>query len=222
MGTQVLNIAKVFGAKWWIVYSFLWLVSCTSEQKEVPYYNSPDLTPTWCMSSSVSDEHQIADFEFTNQEGKQFGSRNLEGKYYVANFFFTSRPSICPRMTENLKTVANHFSGDADVQLVSFSVTPNIDSVQRLKTYHSGKGLSDRWNLLTGSQAKIYDLSRRSFFVEEEIGFSKDSSDFLHTERCVLVDRDQHIRGVYNATVALDMERLIADIEWLKKEETDG
>jgi protein SCO1/2 len=185
----------------------------------VPYFHTPDLSPVWSYDNYTGEKHHIAPFTFTNQDGEAFGSQNLEGKIYVANFFFTSCPSICPEMTNNLSTVEDAFAGDADVSLISFSVTPDIDSVPRLKDYHQGKEMGQNWNLLTGNQAKIYELSRRSCFVEDEIGFNKDSSDFLHTERCMLIDKNKHIRGVYNATVALDMQRLIDDIRALKEEE---
>lgn len=219
MVTQELNIARVYGATWLTVINLLVFSSCSQKELDVPYYNTPDLSPTW-SADHEKQVHKIAAFEFTNQDGEAYGSKDLDGKVYVANFFFTSCPSICPKMTNNLKVVADYFQDNKDFAVVSFSVTPDIDSASRLKDYHKGKGLTEGWNLLTGNQADIYKLSRQSFFVEEEIGFNKDSSDFLHTERCVLVDTDKHIRGVYNATVALDMERLIEDVNVLLGEPT--
>ncbi|MBO6516460.1 MAG: SCO family protein [Bacteroidia bacterium] len=216
MGIQESNIVKAFGVRWWIICSILPLVSCTTKEVRVPYYHTPDLSPTWSLDGGDT-VHTIESFSFTNQEGKPFGSANLTNSIYVANFFFTSCPSICPKMTSNLTTVATYYEDVEEVKLISFSVTPDIDSVPRLKAYHEGKGLSANWNLLTGNQSDIYRVSRQSFFVEEEIGFNRDSSDFLHTERCILVDQNHQIRGVYNATIALDMDRLVEDIEILRK-----
>ncbi len=220
MAMQVLNIARVYGATWLLVCSLiLTTTSCEKKVLSVPYFHTPDLSPVWSYDNYTGDKHHIAPFLFTNQDGEDYGSQNLEGKIYVANFFFTSCPSICPKMTNNLSAVEQAFKDDSQVALISFSVTPEMDSVSRLKDYHEGKEMGENWNLLTGNQAKIYELSRRSFFVEEEIGFNKDSSDFLHTERCMLIDKNKHIRGVYNATVALDMQRLIDDIHALKAED---
>jgi protein SCO1/2 len=161
--------------------------------------------------------HAITDFQFYDQNGDSYGSDSLISTIYIANFFFTSCPSICPTMTRNLTKLQDKYADD-DFRLVSFSVTPDMDSVPRIKEYHQAKNLKSNWHLLTGDKSEIYQLSRKSFFVEEEIGFSKDSSDFLHTERCILVDQNGYIRGVYNATLALDMDRIIEDIEILKKE----
>ena len=217
---QESNIVRVYGVRLWAICSLIWLTGCSSNELKVPIYNSPDLTPVWSETDQIMKEHRVEGFAFTNQNGESFGSKELDESYYVANFFFTSCPSICPRMTENLKVVANHFVEDSEVAIVSFSVTPGLDSVSRLKDYHEARELTPNWHLLTGNQAEIYKLSRQSYFVEEEIGFSKDSSDFLHTERCLLIDKQRRIRGVYNATVALDMERLVTDIELLKASET--
>lgn len=218
MGMQVLNIVKVFGLKFGIACSILLITSCNQPNATVPYYFSPDLSPTWELESNSSEDHHIDNFDYTSHLGGAFGTKDLVGKYYIANFFFTSCPSICPKMTANLKEVAEAFEQNESVRLVSFSVTPEIDSVSRLEEYHDRFNLPENWFLLTGNQSDIYHLSRHSFFVEEEIGLSKDSSDFLHTERCMLVDREGRIRGVYNATVALDMERIITDLTLLLKE----
>ncbi|PCJ65199.1 MAG: SCO family protein [Bacteroidetes bacterium] len=195
---------------------FILIFSCTSKDQKVPYYFTPDLSPTWDTTNYKGKKHTIESFSLVNQDGKVYGSDSLENRIYVANFFFTSCPSICPMMTKNLLIIQDEYFGES-VRLISFSVTPEMDSVERLKEYHEAKGLKSNWNLLTGNQTYIYDLSRQSFFVEEEIGLSKDSSDFLHTERCILVDHQGYIRGVYNATLALDMDRLMEDINLLRK-----
>lgn len=118
-------------------------------------------------------------------------------------------------MSNNILEVARHYVESDRVQIVSFSVTPDIDSVPKLKQYHEIYAMGKHWNLLTGNQNDIYKLARHSFYVEEEFGLSLDKDEFLHTERCILIDENGHIRGVYNATVALDMERIIDDIDLL-------
>jgi protein SCO1 len=217
MEIQESNIVKAFGRKWWILSSCITLLACSPTKSTVPYYFTPDLSPTWSLKTDAELLHTISDFSFVNQDGNAFGSEQLKSKTYVANFFFTSCPSICPKMTNNLSKISMKYSNAEDLALVSFSVTPDMDSVPVLRDYHAAYDMPTNWHLLTGNQTDIYNLSRQSFFVEEEIGLSKDSSDFLHTERCVLVDSNGYIRGVYNATVALDIERLIDDIEFIRE-----
>ena len=155
---------------------------------------------------------------FTNQNEEDFGSMDLVGKIHVANFMFTSCTNICPIMTTNMTKIENEFENDEGVQLVSFTVTPWIDSPELLKRYKKEfTQNSSNWNFLTGDKKKIYKLARESYFAEEEIGFTKDSSDFLHTEHFLLVDKKLRIRGIYNGTLKLEMMQIIEDIKTLKK-----
>ena len=102
--------------------------------------------------------------------------------------------------------------------MVSFTVTPWIDNPNLLKRYKKEFTLnSSNWNFLTGDKRKIYKLARESYFAEEEIGFTKDSSDFLHTEHFLLIDKKMHIRGIYNGTLQLEMRQIIDDIKTLKR-----
>lgn len=188
------------------------MLACSQEEK-VPYYNTADLTPSWKNSD---EKHTIADFSFTNQNGTTVTNSTFEGKYYVASFFFTVCPGICPKINANMKTVADRYAENDMVKFISHSVTPYVDSVPKLKEYAEMHHInSSQWHLVTGGKAEIYKLARRSYFAEEEIGFNADSTEFLHTERFVLIDKNKQIRGVYNGTVALEMERLITDIDLL-------
>jgi protein SCO1 len=218
MEMQASNIVKASGLKFWTLCSLVLLAACAKQKAQVPYFFTPDLSPTWTLNDSEQNDHQIAHFEFTDQDGQTFGSKQLKGKVYIVNFFFTSCPSICPTMTKNLSVIDKSFAKSNKIVLLSFSVTPELDSVRKLKEYHNTCEMSTNWHLLTGNQTEIYDLSRKSFFVEEEIGLSRDSSDFLHTERCMLIDQKGRIRGFYNATVAMDINRLADDIELILEE----
>ena len=121
-------------------------------------------------------------------------------------------------MTTNMTEIEKAFKDDSTVQIVSFTVTPWIDNPDLLKRYKEEYTMnSSNWNFLTGNKNKIYDLARKSYFAEEEIGFTKDSTDFLHTEHFILVDKKLRIRGVYNGTLRLEVEQLIKDINLLKK-----
>lgn len=195
------------------------IVSCQKQEAKtkLPFYNSADFTPEWIEKSDPRYDqiHTIADFNFTNQEGRAISNKTLEGDIYVADFFFTICPSICPKMTSNLSRIQEGFSSN-DVKLVSYSVMPWADSVSVLKNYADVKGIdSSQWHLLTGETEAIYDLARQSYFAEKEIGLDKTSDEFLHTENFILVDQLGRIRGVYNGTLQLEMTRLSQDIKTL-------
>ena len=220
---------RITNCDWNIVFGvvcFVLLISCNNtapktESTALPYYNSPDFTPYFIndtneVSSKIT--HTIANFSFTDQDGKKITNEDVKGKIHVADFFFTSCGSICPKMTAQLKRVQSAFENDDKVVLLSYSVTPWLDSVSRLKKYAEHKGVdSKHWHLLTGKRSEIYSLARRSYFAEEQTGYSKDSSEFLHTEHFILVDQSGRIRGVYNGTLPLEAERLISDIKELEK-----
>jgi protein SCO1/2 len=188
----------------------------------LPYYNQPDFTPIFIYNNSDIHKkitHQINDFSFLDQDSVMVTQKTIEGKIHVANFIFTSCGSICPVMTQNLKIVSDSLKNDSSLILLSYSVTPWIDKPFVLHKYKTRNGIQNpNWHFLTGDKKDIYKLARQSYFAEEDIGFSKDSSEFLHTEHFVLVDKSKRIRGIYNGTLRLEMEQLIDDIKTLKKE----
>jgi protein SCO1/2 len=199
------------------------LINCSSKQKTaaLPYYNTPDFTPHFINATAAAKEidHTIADFSCKDQEGTTITQKNIEGKIHVANFFFTACGSICPKMMGNLKAAYEPFKTDSNIVFLSYSVTPWKDPVEKLKLYAANNAIDlHNWHLLTGSKADIYKLARTSYFAEEDFGFSRDSSQFLHTEHILLIDKQKRIRGIYNGTLQLETEQLAKDIEMLKKE----
>lgn len=205
-------------------YALLAILVSTSCGKKVkqalPYYNTPDFTPIWIENSEAAKPlHQVGSFTCTDQQGNMITEKTMEGKITVVSFFFTSCGGICPKIVNNLKTVDGRFSTNGKVQLFSYSVTPEIDTLERLQWYEQKNDLQSlSWHLLRGNKSEIYKLARQSYFAEEEMGFTKDSTDFLHTEHVLLIDPQRHIRGVYNGTIALDAERLADDIRILSAE----
>ena len=162
--------------------------------------------------------HKIAPFSMTNQNGNRITERDYLGKIYVADFFFTTCPSICPKMTANMGQLQNEFLEDPQVKFLSYSVTPQIDSVAQLKKYALEKGVVDsKWNLVTGDKKEIYTLARKSYLAVKE---DDDAGpfDMIHTENFILVDPEQRIRGFYDGTDLEAMQSLIADISILKEE----
>ncbi len=190
--------------------------------QQLPYYDTPNFTPIFLHNQQDATQkirHTIAPFAFTDQHGQRITDEDIAGKIHVANFIFTSCGSICPVMTKHLKLVQAAFRNDTSVVLLSYSVTPWIDSVARLKKFAIINNIdSPNWHLLTGSQRDIYTLARRSYFAEEDLGFTKDSTQFLHTEHVLLIDKNKRIRGIYNGTLQLEAEQLIQDIRQLGKE----
>lgn len=199
-------------------------VSCRHKQagNALPFYNTPDFTPVWLTPAddAYKSIHTITPFSLTNQLGQTVTNRQLKGKIYVANFFFASCGSICPRMMDNLDDVQQAFLHDNRVQLVSHSVTPMRDSVPVLLKYAADHHINNnKWWLLTGDKDKIYTLARKAYFADDETGYNKTTDEFLHTENVLLIDHAGRIRGVYNGTLKLEMLNLISHIKLLEKEQ---
>jgi protein SCO1/2 len=199
-------------------------MACSSTQeKRLPYFNTPDFTPHFINDErEVVDQifHQIDSFRFTDQDNQTITQSVIEGKIHVANFVFTSCGSICPVMTDHMKLVDKAFGNDSELVILSYSVTPWIDDVPRLKEYATRNNIETKnWHFLTGKKSDIYTLARQSYFAEEDLGFTKDSTEFLHTEHFLLVDKSKRIRGIYNGTLELDIRQLIDDIKLLKAED---
>ena len=201
--------------------NFIWmlgfLAACSQENK-LPYYHTSDFTPLWKGENHFSTDtlHTIADFQFTNQDGGVVNNKTFEGKIYVADFFFTICPGICPKLTSNMNKVAEAFKDNPNIMFISHSVTPDIDSVAQLKKYALKHHIqAGQWQLVTGKKEDIYSLARQSYFAEREIGFQYSSQEFLHTEHFILIDQQGHIRGIYNGTLELEADRLIDDIQVL-------
>ncbi len=162
--------------------------------------------------------HKIAPFSLTNQNGLTVTEKDYMNKIYVADFFFTTCPSICPKMTANMGLIQENIKTDNQVLLLSFSVTPEIDSVQQLKSYAIEKGVIDsKWNLLTGNKKEIYELARKSYLVVKTDG-NGGEHDMIHTENFILVDPEKRIRGFYDGTDINAMDELLSDIKVLQME----
>ena len=198
--------------------SFILIVSCKEKQPQLPYYDTVDFTPKWEISNEKTF-HKIRPFKLINQENQMFTEKDMEGKICVADFFFTTCPGICPKMTKSMADVQKEFIIDNEIMLLSHSVTPEKDNVAVLKKYAKEKNVNfKRWKLLTGNKAEIYELGRKYYFVEEEEGIEKGNDIFLHTENFILIDKQRHIRGIYNGLDLNSIRNLIRDIKILKAE----
>jgi protein SCO1 len=157
--------------------------------------------------------HTISNFKLTDQNGNIITNDSLNGKIYVANFFFCSCRSICPKMTNYMHLLQNAFHADNRIEFLSHTVDPENDSVPVLRQYAEQHNIDgNQWHLLTGSRKELYDLSKTSYYL----GAASDSPDnFEHSEKFVLVDNNRIIRGYYNGTDSLEVVKLKNDISYL-------
>ncbi len=207
------------------IFALLIVVSACSDSQNnsrvdtLPFYEDASFTPSWLTphSKEANAFHAIPVFSLTNQHGDSITEKSINGKITVVDFFFTTCPGICPKMTTNMAVLQDSFMNNDHVVLLSYSVTPEIDSVPTLAAYAERKNItSPNWHLLTGDRKQIYDLGRKAYFVEEDLGETKSDEDFLHTENFVLLDGDRHIRGIYNGLNKAAIQQLVADIRTLK------
>ena len=189
-------------------------------QEKLPIYQ-PAMVNYELVDSSlqhIKKYHKIAPFSLINQNGLNITDNDYSNKIYVADFFFTTCPSICPKMTANMGLIQEDIITDNQVLLLSFSVTPEIDSVAQLKRYAIEKGVIDsKWNLLTGDKKEIYELARKSYLAVKTSGDGGEH-DMIHTENFILVDPEQRIRGFYDGTDTTAMDELLSDIRVLQEE----
>ena len=186
-------------------------------EKTLPIFNPVDVNPELVDSTvqHIGKYHTIADFSFTNQNGKTITQKDYEGKIYVADFFFTTCQTICPIMTTNMTEVQKAFSKNPKVMILSHTVTPEIDSVPVLKQYALKQNVDDsKWNMVTGDKKDIYYIARKSYLAVKT-GKPEEMYDMVHTENFVLVDTKRRVRGFYDGTKKEDVQRLIEDINWL-------
>ena len=207
----------MFRSKPFFLLLFIFISCDEVSKKQLPIYNPTDFNPKLVDKSirNVSDNHRVKDFNLINQNGIKVSSKDYENKIYVVDFFFTSCPSICPIMTNNMLLIQEEFIQNNNIMLLSMSVTPEIDNVEVLKKYAIEKGVIDsKWNITTGSKKHIYELARKSFFAVLDKG-DGGLQDFIHTPNFILVDTKKQIRGIYDGTVENEISRLIQDINIL-------
>ena len=195
-------------------------------RKNLPIITPRDVNPELVDSlvQHIGYNHKIAPFAFTNQNGKTVTNKDYEGKIYVADFFFTTCQTICPKMTDNMVWLQDKIKDNPKVKLLSHSVFPDEDTVEVLKNYAKEKGVIDsKWNLVTGDQREIYKIARQSYLVVKT-GKPEEMYDMVHTENFVLVDQKGRIRGFYNG-LNIDkkvkdeknLTQLLEDIEFLSE-----
>lgn len=221
-----------FFKKYRIFFIVLFLLSATiitlfyfalKPQKTLKIYNPADVNPEMVDTTVqyVKKYHTIEDFSFTNQNGKTITQKDYEGKIYVSDFFFTTCPSICVPMGENMAWLQEQIKDNPKVMLLSHTVMPDIDTPEVLKAYAVKKGVIDsKWNLVTGDKKDIYYIARKSYLAVKTTD-SSELYDMVHTENFVLVDAKRRIRGFYDGTKPEEVKRLLEDINYLSAEKSE-
>ncbi|MBA6315649.1 SCO family protein [Cellulophaga baltica] len=193
----------------------------TSRVESLPFYKEASFTPHWITPNTPEEKafHKIPDFKLVNQLGDTLTQQNFDNKIYITDFFFTSCPGICPQMTNSMVALQEKFKNDPNILFLSHSVTPTIDTVEELAKYAKRFGvISNKWHLVTGDKTEIYNLGRNEYFLENDLGVPKDINDFLHSENFLLIDKNKHIRGIYNGLNRASMAQLVVDVQALEKE----
>ncbi len=190
---------------------------CQTSNKQLPVYNPSDFNPELVDRNmlNTSENHTVTDFELMNQNGKLITQEDYNYKIYVVDFFFTSCPTICPIMTNNMVKLQDKFMDNDEIMFLSVSVTPEIDSIPVLRKYAADHGVIDsKWNITTGDKKHIYELARKSYFSVVEQG-DGGLQDFIHTPNFILVHKKKQIRGIYDGTDNSEIHRLMDDIKIL-------
>jgi protein SCO1/2 len=203
------------------VFLILIFINFASSSHTLPVFFAYDSTETE-RGYIITDAHTIPHYQLTDQTGALFNSVTQDSKFKVYDFIFTRCGGICPQMTSQLVRVQEAFKNDKDVVLISMSVDPENDSSEVLMHYASEyKAIPGKWFFLTGKKDSIYTLGQNQFFLTAKQN-ENDLTDFLHSDKVVLVDKKGWIRGYYNGTEEKDVDRLITEIKVLQKIERDG
>lgn len=195
-----------------------------SKEKRLPFINPIDISEEMVDPEllRVGYGHRIGNFSFTNQDGKIVTQKDVQGKVFVAEYFFTTCQTICPIMNKEMQRIHEAYKKNDKVKILSFTVNPEVDTVEQMKRYaNKHKAESKNWHFLTGEKSRLYELARKSFFVlkpAESQNLGDVGNDFIHTNNFVLIDQEMRIRGYYDGTKKKEVDQLIIDIDILLNE----
>ena len=178
----------------------------------LPFYGEKELA----ANGKDTLYHAIPSFQFINQDGDSITDKTYDGKIYVVDYFFSTCKSICPKMASELIRVQKKFSyTNGLVQILSHTVNPENDSVPVLKAYANMVHADAKmWNFVTGEKKKLYDIARNGYLLNALEG-DGGADDFIHSELFILIDKEKHIRGIYDGTKIKEVSNLIDDIKVL-------
>ena len=179
------------------IFILIFICGCKISKQRLPYFDSYDFSPKW---NSV--DHKIPKFQLINQNGDTITNNDYTGKIYIADFFFTTCPGICPKLTKHMKILEDLYSNNDQIKFLSHTVMPWYDSVSVLNEYGKKYDIkSEKWNLVTGDKEEIYRVARDGYFADNSFKAQESVNEFIHTENFYLIDKNGKIRGVYNGTL---------------------
>ena len=200
----------------WIIV-FALLAGCENTTERLPIAGYKDVQEVNGNIDTIY--HTIADYSFVNQDSTVITPETFKDKIYVADFFFTSCPSICPKMTQQMLRIYDEFYDNAELMILSHTIDPRHDTVAVLKEYADLLDVkSSKWHFVTGNADEIYELAERSYFASDTGEDEDAAGGYIHNGAFVLVDKEKRIRGVYDGTDEMAVSRLIRDIPKLLKE----
>ena len=189
------------------------IISCTVQEKPLPIFGERSVV------NGDTIYHTIAPFSFSDQDSILINLDSVKGKIYVADFFFTSCRTICPKMKAQMLRVYEATAQMNDVIILSHTIDPEYDNVARLHDFAERLGVeSNRWHFLTGARDSIFKIAQTSYFATA-MADEAEPDGYIHSGAFLLIDKQQRIRGKYDGTVDVDVNRLIADIKRLRFQE---
>jgi protein SCO1/2 len=206
-----------------VAIAIAYYLTLQSNRKELPFINPNDVQKEMIDSSllGIGHGHRIGRFRLKDEQNKDITDKVIEGKVWVAEYFFATCKSICPIMNQQMQRVQERFKKEKKFKILSFTVDPETDTPEQLLAYAKKHGYSPgQWHFITGSKDSLYRLARTSFFVlkpAEAQNLGDAGSDFIHTNNFVLIDQNRQIRGYYDGTNASEVDQLMGDIDILLK-----
>lgn len=202
------------------LYFFLFLSSCSSKPEKLPILGNKEAVVKTVDGKQITDTiyHQIPNFEFINQDSVKITQKDYEGKIYVADFFFTTCPTICPKMKTQMLRIYEKFKDNPNVAILSHTIDPRHDTPAILREFMNNLGIKSKmWQMVTGDKTKIYEIGQKSYMVSATDDPTQPGG-IVHSGAFILVDKNRHIRGIYDGTEPEKVDKLMKDMDVLLKE----
>ena len=193
------------------------MVSCSSKREKLPILGRMEIQNVEYNGGIQADTlyHTIPDFSFTNQDGQTVTQETFRDKIYIADFFFTSCPTICPIMKTQMLRVYEKYKDNPSVKILSHTIDPKHDSVAVLHEFADRLGVSsDTWHFVTGPQEDIYEIGQESYMVTARED-PEEPGGYLHSGAFLIIDKDRRVRGIYDGTKEDKVDELLKDVDRL-------
>ncbi|WP_229359507.1 SCO family protein [Flectobacillus major] len=209
------------GHHWAIALLVTFIFGCSESKKSLPYLGQKSIETKVVDGKSVTDTvyHTIPDFEFINQDSVVTTQKDVANKIYVADFFFTTCPTICPKMKTQMLRIYEKYKNNPHFMILSHTIDPRHDTPSVLKEFKKNLGIEgNQWQMVTGDKMKIYELGQKSYMVTATDDPTQPGG-IVHSGAFILVDKNRNIRGLYDGTVPEKVDQLMNDIDLLLKEQ---